>query len=224
MLDDALVVVLRERRRVEQHDGLVIHHRPMLRRNEREEIAHGRVEPLPPTVGREVKVLAPRVVPQRARVVEETDARRLLPGAEQFLARLHQRRQSLVTPVQKRFRALFRRRTPEDRQHHVDARGHHVLQLPAMPRDRFPTQPLERGRMGGERVGAVAVHDVGLRRRVVPIEVVGADDAVGAAKRFRLAKSAGLRFTCGPKAGGISRAAGAAKPLSRQRERKQGDG
>ena len=47
--------------------------------------------------------------------------------------------------------------------------------------------------MRGERVGAVAVHDVGLRRRVVPIEVVGADDKVGAAKRFRFREIGGLQ-------------------------------
>lgn len=122
----------------------------------------------------------PRVVPQRAGVVEEADARWLPAGVQQFLARPHQWRQPFVAPVQRCQRIVLRRRAPEDRQHHVDACRFQVLQLPPVPRHRFPAQPFQRRRMSRERVRAVAVEEVRLGRRVVPVEVVGADDPVRA--------------------------------------------
>jgi hypothetical protein len=63
---------------------------------------------------------------------------------------------------------------------HVDARGNHVAKLALVPRHRAVTEILQSRWMRGERVGAI--DDVFFRRRVVPIEIVGSDDAVLSAK------------------------------------------
>ena len=173
-----LVDRLGKRAGVEKDEWPAVDRRPMLGRDQREEIADRPVKPRLTLRRCQIDVSLPRVVAEGARVVKHADRRRPLALLEESLSGGDQRRQPLVAPL-----GNLRRLAPVDRQRRVDPRGDHVLQLARVPVDVLVAESVERLRVVGQRVGAVVVDHVGLGRVVVPVEVGRGDERLALAKR-----------------------------------------
>src|SRR5439155_23160339 len=104
VINGRLVVRDGEGRAVEENHRLAVDHGPMPRRDEGEKVADAFVEPFAPTVCGQIDMFAPRIVLEGARVVKESNARRLFSRLHQFAARGDQRSQSGVAPVLLRVR------------------------------------------------------------------------------------------------------------------------
>ncbi|OQB94690.1 MAG: hypothetical protein BWX84_00136 [Verrucomicrobia bacterium ADurb.Bin118] len=94
IVDATLIVCRRETGGIEKDDRSSFNGRPMLGRDEREEIANAFVEPTPPRGGGEIHTLPGCIVLQRGRIIEHADARRLGAFRQQRLAGGDQRWQS----------------------------------------------------------------------------------------------------------------------------------
>lgn len=176
--EEPLVDRLGKRAGVEEDERPAVDRRPMLGRDQREEIADRPVKPPLALRRRQIDVDAPRVVAEGARVVEHADRRRPLALLEESLSGGDQRRQPLVAPL-----GNLRRLAPVDRQGGIDSRGDHVGQLAGVPVDTLVAESVERFGVVGQRVGAVVVDHVGVGRVVVPVEVGRGDERLALAKR-----------------------------------------
>ena len=119
---------------IQKDDGFPIDPRPLLRRNQAEEIADAGVQPLPAEHGREIDVAGfargpVRVETQDAGVEEQANAGRLPAFGKQGVVGLDQGRQSRKTPS-----VILARHAPEHRHQEIDTRIEHVFHLRPVPR------------------------------------------------------------------------------------------